>query len=72
MSDGGRPGEVLSDRGYTRLRRCRHGPMVYPLTDRFVGRSLDRYGEFSQGEADLFGQIVALIQAGDPARLFGS
>ena len=32
--------------------------MVYPMTDRFVGRSLDRYGEFSQAEADLFGQIV--------------
>jgi FkbM family methyltransferase len=58
LTGGARPGEVLFDRGYTRLRRCRHGLMVYPLTDRFVGRSLDRYGEFSQGEADLFQQIV--------------
>ncbi len=58
MTGGAWPGEVLFDRGYTRLRRCRHGLTVYPLTDRFVGWSLDRYGEFSQGEADLFRQLV--------------
>ena len=32
--------------------------MLYLSTDQYVGQSFDRYGEFSQGEADLFGQVV--------------
>ena len=41
-----------------RLKPCRHGTMLYNPNDRFVGRSLDLYGEFSEGEAALFGQCV--------------
>jgi FkbM family methyltransferase len=32
--------------------------MLYPITDQYIGQSLDRYGEFSEGEAELFRQIV--------------
>ena len=48
----------LLNTGYVRLKECRHGPMLYLSTDRYVGQSLDRYGEFSQGEADLLGRLV--------------
>ena len=48
----------LLDNGRIRLKLCRNGPMLYLVTDQYVGQSLDRYGEFSQGEADLFGQLI--------------
>jgi hypothetical protein len=41
-----------------RVKQCRHGMMLYNVHDLYVGRSLDQYGEFSQGEIDLFGQIL--------------
>lgn len=44
------------------LASCRHGPMLYPARDVYVGRSLAVYGEYSPGETDLFRQIV---QPGD-------
>ncbi|SEH37437.1 FkbM family methyltransferase [Magnetospirillum fulvum] len=41
---------------------CRHGPMLYPARDVYVGRSLAVYGEYSPAEAVLFRQLV---QPGD-------
>lgn len=41
---------------------CRHGLMLFNPKDAYVGRSLDRYGEFSEGEVQLFAQLV---RAGD-------
>lgn len=41
---------------------CRHGRFLYNPVDTYIGRSLDLYGEFSEGEAELFAQ---LIQPGD-------
>jgi FkbM family methyltransferase len=41
-----------------RVKQCRHGAMMYLPADLFVGRSLDLYGEFSEGEVALFAQIV--------------
>jgi len=38
--------------------RCRYGQMVYPARDEYVGRSLALYGEFSEGEAEIFKAIV--------------
>ena len=49
---------ALGEVGFNRLKPCRHGTMLYNPNDRFVGRSLDLYGEFSEGEAALFGQCV--------------
>jgi FkbM family methyltransferase len=43
---------------YNALRQCRHGLMVYNRNDAYIGRSLELYGEFSQGESGLFEQIV--------------
>jgi FkbM family methyltransferase len=36
------------------LRRCRHGTMMYLRHDFYIGRSLDQYGEYSEGEVALF------------------
>ena len=39
-------------------QRTRHSDMSYLISDRYIGRSFDRYGEFSEGEIELFRQIV--------------
>ena len=39
-------------------RDCRYGSMVFPTNDMYVGRSLALYGEFSEGEAELFKHFV--------------
>jgi FkbM family methyltransferase len=36
----------------------RYGPMLYPPKDQYVGRSFKEYGEFSQGELDLFTHFI--------------
>ena len=48
----------LLDNGPVRLKQCRHGAMLYLVTDQYIGQSLDRYGEYSEGEIDLFRQLV--------------
>ncbi len=47
-----------------RLKACRHGTFLYNPNDRYLGRSLDLYGEFSAGEAAAFGR---LLRPGDVA-----
>ena len=41
-----------------RLKDCRHGRMLYNEHDIYLGRSLDLYGEFSEGECDVFRQLI--------------
>jgi FkbM family methyltransferase len=43
---------------FNRLKNCRYGPMLYNFHDKYVGRSLDLYGEYSEAEVELFRQIV--------------
>ena len=43
---------------FNRLKVCRHGQMLYNVNDTYIGRSLDLYGEYSEGEIDLFRQII--------------
>lgn len=43
---------------------CRHGKLSYLLNDAYIGRSLEVYGEYSEGEIDLFRQ---LLRPGDVA-----
>jgi len=47
---------------------CRYGEMAFHRTDRWLGRSLDLYGEWSEGEAELFRKVVkpgdVVIEAG--------
>ena len=45
-----------------RLIECRHGLMLVNPQDHYIGRSLIEYGEYCQGEIDLFAQFV---QTGD-------
>ena len=40
------------------IRRCRHGTMMYMRQDIYVGRSFAEYGEYSEGEVDVFRQCV--------------
>lgn len=40
------------------LKVCRYGPMVFNRNDRYIGRSLQVYGEFSEGECQVFRQFV--------------
>ena len=44
---------------FVELTESRYGPMLYPPKDQYVGRSFKEYGEFSQGELDLFTHFIA-------------
>ena len=43
---------------FNRLADCRYGKLLFNKNDRYIGKSLDLYGEFSEGEVELFRQIV--------------
>jgi FkbM family methyltransferase len=58
MLPEGRDASVVFAEGPLRLKRCRYGPMLFLETDEYIGRSLDLYGEFSQGELDLLEPLV--------------
>jgi FkbM family methyltransferase len=46
----------------TITRQCRYGPMTFYPADQWLGRALDLYGEWSEGEVDLF---RLLLKPGD-------
>jgi FkbM family methyltransferase len=50
--------KVNPDQSLTRLKECRYGKMMYLHRDKYIGRALDIYGEFSEGEAAFFSQII--------------
>lgn len=41
-----------------KVKRCRWGEIIYRPNDLYIGRSLDLYGEFSEGEVSLFRALV--------------
>lgn len=43
---------------FNRQKACRYGQMVYNVHDIYIGRSMDAYGEFSEGECELFRAVV--------------
>ncbi|MBV9835917.1 MAG: FkbM family methyltransferase [Alphaproteobacteria bacterium] len=45
-----------------RSKRCRHGTFLYNTRDRFIGRSLELYGEYAELELQL---LLRLIKPGD-------
>ncbi len=49
---------ALLEHQHMRLKQCRFGPMLYNVTDTYIGRSLDLYGEFSFAETRFFEQIL--------------
>lgn len=48
----------LASAGSNRLVRARHGLMLFNRHDIYIGRSLDQYGDYSEGESDLFAQVL--------------
>src|SRR5947199_9441604 len=48
----------MATEGFNHLKDCRHGRMLYNVNDAYVGRSLDLYGEYCEGEIELFKQLV--------------
>lgn len=40
------------------LKNCRYGRILFNKHDMYIGRSLDLYGEFSEGECDVFRQLI--------------
>ncbi len=42
----------------TDIKACRQGMMIYLKKDIYLGRSLELYGEFSEGEVLLFSQLI--------------
>jgi FkbM family methyltransferase len=59
---------TIATSGFNRLARTRQGLVLYNRLDRYIGRSVDRYGEFSAGETDLFEQAIkpgwTVVEAG--------
>jgi FkbM family methyltransferase len=43
---------------FNQLADCRYGKLLFNKNDRYIGKSLELYGEFSEAEIDLFRQIV--------------
>ncbi len=50
--------EPLLVNGHVALKRCRHGWFMFNRNDRFVGRSLDRYGEWCQAELEILTPLL--------------
>ncbi len=48
----------LYEERYMALKRCRHGTFLYNVNDRFIGRSLDLYGEWGEAELEVLGQLI--------------
>lgn len=36
--------------GFNVMKGCRHGMMIYNKNDMYIGKSLELYGEFSEGK----------------------
>jgi len=49
---------IAFENEHVRLKNCRYGPMIYLHADQYIGQALDRYGEFSEGEAAFFRFLV--------------
>lgn len=48
----------LTTNGYTAIKQCRDGMMIYNINDLFVGRSLDLYGEWCAEELIILDKIL--------------
>jgi FkbM family methyltransferase len=40
------------------LRKTRHGYFLYNINDKYIGKSIDLYGEYSEYETRLFNQLI--------------
>lgn len=53
---------LIDPPGFNALVRAKHGLMLFNRNDVYIGRSIGKYGEFSEAEIDLFAQFCC---AGD-------
>lgn len=44
--------------GFNAIKACRNGTMLYGVNDRYIGKSLEVYGEFSYFEQKIFSQLI--------------
>jgi FkbM family methyltransferase len=51
--------DPLESDGFNCLARMRDGWMLYNKNDQYIGASIGKYGEFSQGEMELFQLLLA-------------
>ena len=54
-NDSGKTGKQLAN--HNQLVRAKYGPLLFNRNDRFIGRSIAYYGEYSEQEVTLFRQI---------------
>lgn len=55
--------------GFNQLRKCKEGWTLYNKNDQTIGKCMELYGEFSEGEVQLF---KALIKPGDVVMEIGA
>ena len=49
--------KLIGGPGFNHLVEARHGYVLYNVNDRYIGRSVEHYGEWSPGETALFAQF---------------
>ena len=49
--------KLIGGPGFNHLVEVRHGYVLYNVNDRYIGRSVEHYGEWSPGETALFGRF---------------
>lgn len=49
--------KVLEPGGYNAIARWKYGYLVYNRNDIYIGRAVEKYGEFSESEVELFRQL---------------
>lgn len=50
--------DLIEFPSFNQLADCRYGKMLFNRNDRYIGKSLSLYGEYSQAEIELFRQIL--------------
>ena len=54
--------DILLENGYVRVIKGKHGYFLYNTNDRFVGKSLEAYGEWCEPELEL---LLKVLEPGD-------
>ena len=52
------PFPTLPAESFNDIAATRYGPMLFNRHDQYIGPSLRQYGEYSQGEVDLFAKLI--------------
>ncbi len=50
--------QMSETKAFNTLKDCRHGKFLFNRNDAYIGRSLELYGEYSEGEVSLFRQVL--------------